>query len=238
MRTIKRLNLPPPQKPIHCTSTSCKNILLKDIFLQLTKTIDENGSPLKDADNKPAIETAEALAERLLGSTLHIRRKKFIIRMLEIYYGGIGDRAHDWYRTRYVYKTSKYKQQTAVQEMEGFKIYLSNLNVIDPYTRMDIVGGNDGVAISFLLRSVWDENFNLIGAKHGSPNKILQAMGLQSSDHGADISVDDPYAGFFLEDSGAIIRKEKNLLIEKRLRINLNCDFEKEMGLMWNYGLG
>lgn len=65
-------------------------------FNEIKNLIDENGNFIGDVNAKKAsIQAVEALAQSLLGSTLCIRNHKYIIRMLEIYYGGIGDDAHE-----------------------------------------------------------------------------------------------------------------------------------------------
>lgn len=83
-------------------------------------------------EKEEAINAIEDLARNLLGSTLSVRGNKFIIRMLEIYYGGIGDDAQDFYRSHYVYKNSRYKVHSETQCKEGFRVYLSSLDLKIP----------------------------------------------------------------------------------------------------------
>jgi 3-methyladenine DNA glycosylase Mpg len=181
------------------------------------------------------IKAIEALTESLLGATLVVRGEEFYIRMLEIYYGGIGDPAHDWYRSRYVYKTSKYIGQTEVQEKNGFKIYLSGNDVNDPYTRMDLVVGHEGVPASLLLRSVWDKDFKVMGEKRGSPNKILHEMGIRADDHGKEILVDGSQGDFILKDTHLEKYKENNLVTRQHCRYNVTDPFEVENNLRWQF---
>lgn len=196
----------------------------------------------KEEEIKSSFIAAEKLCESLLGATLKIRERKFIIRMLEIYYGSAGDYLHDWYRNRFVYKKSKYKTQSAVQSEKGFKIYLSSPNTNDSYTRLDIVVGDEGVAISFLLRSVLDEKFIPIGnKKNGSPNIVLKAMGINGNDHGVEIKIgSDLENDISIELTHDKIYAERKLQTVSRLRIlskkNEHAnDFEKNNELKWNF---
>lgn len=206
---------------------------------QLTNQIDSYGNLLiSPAACKPIIEQCETLAKSMLGCTLHVRGRRFIIRMLEIYYGGLADNGHDWYRTRFTYKTSKYKDHTEIQAWEGFRVYISSFIADDTYARFDIVVGPAGVPVSFLVRSLWDEDFNLIGTQKGSPNIVLRALGLQPTDHGVKIGLGKETAdSIFLEDTHAQVLKERNLSIKQTRRINLKSTFEAEHGVEWNFYL-
>jgi hypothetical protein len=210
---------------------------MKHLFGELKKHINDSGDVVGTTKEiQAAIAAAEHLGEMLLGCTFSTRGEKFIIRMLEIYYGGIGDDGHDWYRTRYTYKKSKYVDQTKTQSLDGFRVYLSSLDVQDNYTRMDIVAGNEGVPISFLLRSVWDSSFNLIGSKNGSPNIVLNAMGITAQDHGKCISVNEN-SDLHIENTRDQIIKEHNLQKIRKRRINLKSEFEKMHNVSWNLSL-
>jgi hypothetical protein len=100
---------------------------LTDYANQLISCINAKGKLCSsDEEMLSTSKTCEALAKRLLGTTLVVKGKRFVIRRLEAYYGGIGDDGHDWYRTRFVYKRSKYKERTAVQSLPGFRVYLSS----------------------------------------------------------------------------------------------------------------
>ena len=207
-------------------------------FDEMKNLIDENGNFIGDVDAKKiSIQAVETLAQSLLGSTLCIRNHKYIIRMLEIYYGGIGDDAHDWYRTNFIYKTSKYKEQTEVQNKKGFRIYLSSSNVDDTYTRFDIVVGHEGVPVSFLIRSVWDSDFNIVGAKNGSPNIVMKTMGLEARDHDKMVGEDNSTDEIVLQNTSAEIIKRRKLEVKKQRRYKVASDFEEKNNLLWNFSL-
>ena len=76
---------------------------------KLLKLVDENGEvpSLSSREIQSCINEAEKIARRMLGCTLDIRGSQFILSSLEIYYGGIGDYAHDWYRSQYPHKVKK-----------------------------------------------------------------------------------------------------------------------------------
>ncbi|WP_373550445.1 hypothetical protein [Haliscomenobacter sp.] len=211
---------------------------MKNLFNQIKNHIDDTGKLISSSEEiKSSILAAEQLAESLLGCTLNVRGKEFIIRMLEIYYGGVGDDAHDWYRTRFSYKTSKYKEQTSIQSQDGFSVYLSSLDVSDTYTRMDIVVGHTGVPISFLLRSAWDSSFNLIGAKNGNPNIVLNAIGFRPEDHGQAIDIENKNAELYLENTHEQIINDRGFQIKRQRRINLKSEFEEKNQVQWNLSL-
>ncbi len=209
-------------------------------FDNLKNLINDNGNftgAIRDKED--SIQAVEALAKSLLGATLCIRGNKFVIRMLEIYYGGIGDEAHDWYRTHFKTKKSTCKEHTEVQKKEGFRVYLNSLNVDDTYTRFDIVAGNEGVPVSFLIRSVWDSNFKTNETKKGNPNIALKRMNLQPEDHDKKIGFNDSHCEIYIEDTSDEIKKSQNLRIKKQRRINLNpkLDFEDKNNVLWNFSL-
>ncbi len=203
-------------------------------YPNLKKLIDANGIVVGSEEQvKSAISDAELLGEALLGCTINVRGKRYILRMLEIYYGGIGDDSHDWHRTRFEYKKSKYLDHTTIQEAQGFRIYLSSLDTKDSYTRMDIVAGDSGIPLSYLIRSVWDENYNRIGSSKGNPNIVLQEMGIMGSDHGIEISLDQS-SDIHLLDTKNEVFQGKNLKVERSKRINLKSDFESKNEILWN----
>jgi hypothetical protein len=211
---------------------------MKYNFSEIKNCIDEKGGLcVSSGVLSTSFKAAEALCEQLLGATLNVRGKKFIIRMLEIYYGSAGDYTHDWFRNNFIKKSSKNLFRTQLQTQKGFKIYLSLANVKSRYTRLDIVVGSEGVAISFLLRSVWDENFDIIGKKEGSPNVVLNAMGIDENDHGREISSDDLQSEISLENTQVKICSEKRLEIERKFRRGLPAQFEENNSLLWNFTL-
>lgn len=211
---------------------------MEHYFDQIKHHIDEKGMVKEWEDVTASLHAAIALGENLLGCTLVVNGKRFIIRMLELYYGGAGDTGHDWHRCRYQYKTSKYKEQTAVQSQQGFAVYLSSGDVNDPYTRMDIVAGHKGVPVSFLLRSVWEvaaDAMVRIGAAAGSPNTVLKQLGISQEHHGARIAVDQGNADLYLDTTGRdILLQTKQLTVLYRKRINLKSDFEDQQKVLLN----
>jgi ribosome-associated translation inhibitor RaiA len=139
-------------------------------------------------------------------------------------------------------EVSKLVNQIQVQAQKGYKIYLSSPKTKDSYTRMDIVVGNDNVAISFLLRSVWDKNFKRIGTKDGSPNIVLNTMCIKPTDHGIEIQLGAGNGDIYIEDTHDSIYKEKNLRTIRRKRINKSKskgikppNFEERNNLQWNF---
>jgi hypothetical protein len=88
--------------------------------------------------------------------------------------------------------------------------------------------------VSFLVRSVWDENFQLVGRSNGSPNIVLQTLGLQSDDHGKEIPLHNTTAPIYLEDTHHDIIVKKGLHVKQDRRINLKADFEERNHLLWN----
>ncbi|GHU59014.1 hypothetical protein FACS189411_15340 [Bacteroidia bacterium] len=208
-------------------------------FDNIKNLIDSNGSFIgTPQDKKLSITEVESLAVSILGCTLHVHGKEFIIRMLEIYYGGIGDDAHDWYRTHFIYKKSKYKEWTEVQTKEGFRVYLSSPDVSDAFTRFDIVVGHEGVPVSFLIRSVWDSDFKIIGAKKGSPNIILNKMELKEGDHDKIIGFNNHESDIYIENTSDTVIESKELTtVKKQRRINVTSQFEEENKVFWNFSL-
>ena len=201
---------------------------MKHYFNHIENHIDAFGKVKENQNVSSSLQAAVALGKSLLGCTISVHGKSFIIRMLELYYGGAGDDGHDWHRTHYQYKTSKNRHRTAVQSKEGLAVYLSAENVEDTYTRMDIVAGNEGVAVSFLLRSVWNDSFDRIGTYAGSPNKVLNALGFKPDDHGKLIAIDQP-ADIYIDTSDREeFIKSKGLTILFRKRINLKSTFEDQ----------
>ena len=205
-------------------------------FNKIKNCIDEKGNLNKSPEEiQSSIKAAELLCESLLGATLNIRSNIFVIRMLEIYYGSVADDSHDWYRNRFKYKTSKYVERSEVQSQKGFKIYTCSPDMEDSHNRMDIVVGNENVAISFLLRSIWDKNFKRIGTNDGSPNIVLNTMGIKPTDHRLEIQFGTGNGSICIEDTHDRIYKEKNLITKRSERLGVSSDFEKRNNLQWNF---
>lgn len=212
---------------------------MKQLLNDIHNFVDDKGNLIGNIqERRKSIDAAENLTKSLLGATLEVRGNRFIIRMLEIYYGGIGDSAHDWYRTRFVDKTSKFRKQTEAQAKDGFRVYLSSTDVNDTYTRLDLVAGNADVPLSLLVRSVWDSNFNLIGSSNGNPNIVLKAMGIKAIDHDQELST-DPHSSSELKllDTQEKYYPKSSVAIDQKNRINVKSQFESELNLKWNFYL-
>ncbi|MBP7553908.1 MAG: DNA-3-methyladenine glycosylase [Spirochaetes bacterium] len=203
-----------------------------------------------DPDNNEingAIKKAEEITERLLGCALIVRRKIYYISMIELYYGGIGDEAHDYFRYQ--------NEIVNVQSQKGLKIYVSKKTNNDnmKHRRMDIVIGPQGVPISVLLRNVVcsETRKNLSNSKVGQPNQIIKSfnMGIKWEDHGKEIfynqDIDniDSSKEFLLIDTHEIFYKENYIQNSvKRLRVKggqfngINQNF-KFYNREWNFSL-
>ncbi|MCO4793460.1 MAG: hypothetical protein KC493_07105, partial [Bacteriovoracaceae bacterium] len=141
----------------------------------------------RESEVGSCILAAEEMIQRMLGCTIVIRGKKFILSNLELYYGGIGDAAHDWHRSTFNPKQGISKTQIHAQVNEGLRFYLRQKGK-GGFNRMDLVVGQEGVAISFLIRNVHDENLNSV-SKDASGNPALlireDRMNILDSDHDA-----------------------------------------------------
>lgn len=142
--------------------------------LDLRHLIDEEGNIGEEQLSSQAqcIAEAEKLMLRTLGCTIVIEGREFILSNLELYYGSIGDRAHDWWRVNYSKSRGISKEHTAYQLLSGPKIYKKTKGCGNR-NRADIVVGPEGVALSFLIRNVWDVSGQRMGKLDGSPGMIL-----------------------------------------------------------------
>ena len=142
----------------------------------------------KQSEVETCIQAAGAMIQRMLGCTVVIRGKKFIFSNLELYYGGIGDEAHDWHRANFQGTRGISKENSKAQLEPGVRFYLKQLSEgKSRQNRMDIVVGDKGVAISFLIRNVLDENLNSVSdSEDGNPALLLWAdkMNILKTDHG------------------------------------------------------
>ena len=169
-------------------------MLEKQYELMQLINIDDDVPSFKKED----VEKQEALAldvmESFLGCTIRVHGQDFILTNLELYYGGIGDMAHDWYRSRYQGKYTKISKHSAgktdAQISEGPLFYF-NQKGNGNHKRCDLVVGKAGVAVSFLIRNVLDENLEPLGTKNGQPNKVLKDMGLKDSDYLQHVEIID-----------------------------------------------
>ena len=159
--------------------------------------------------------------------------------MLELYYGGVGDPAHDWFKKRYSAKRENpvMTKHTKVQEKKGLRIYLSSLTMNRAYIRQrfDIVIGPDNVAISVLIRGVLNSSLDKIGARNGSPNKVLRKLDIKFKDHDQIIHLSKSPEFSLIDTHSEYVKNEAN--IYKQLRINICPCFENKYSRKWNYSL-
>jgi hypothetical protein len=206
--------------------------------------IDENGKLLKGkkSEIEKSIAKAEEITEHLLGCTLIVGDKKYILSMLELYYGGVGDPAHDWFKKSFRAKKKNLVmiKQTEVQKRKGLRIYLSSpkINHANRHQRFDIVIGPANVAISVLVRGVLDISNSTperIGARNGSPNTVLHALKINSKHHDQIIHLSESSKFRLIDTHSKYVKMEGD--VHRQLRINLcNC-FENKYSMKWNYSL-
>ncbi|HSV98132.1 MAG TPA: hypothetical protein VLM75_14515 [Spirochaetota bacterium] len=128
---------------------------IRNHIITETGDLDENG--LRDSEN-----AALDVGERLIGSTLITNNTLYIIAMVELYYGGIGDECHDWWRKQFkARKNSKSWKNTPRQMEAGLRFY-SKMDRKSNWNRIDIVVGPEGVPVSFLLRNLIKEDGKLL----------------------------------------------------------------------------
>ena len=187
---------------------------------------------------KEDVEKQEALAldvmESFLGCTIRVHGQDFILTSLELYYGGIGDMAHDWYRSRYQEKYTKISKHSAekthAQISEGPSFYFNGNGL---RKRCDLVVGNAGVAVSFLIRNVLDKDLIPLGTKNGQPNVVLKGMELSSdSDHGKPVEIIDTRDAVLK--GGYTINKRKRYSSGKFEGFDYDCPFAQKA---WNFSL-
>lgn len=196
---------------------------------EVKQLIDEEGRIPKawESEVSGCIEAAERLCKRMLGCTLVIRGVRFILTNLEIYYGGIGDHAHDWYRLKFPQFYEKKarginRNHTEAQLLAGPRIYLKQKTVTlengktSGRNRMDLVVGGDGVAISLLVRNLASEDGSLVGDINGNPALILGKKGLQltGQENGTRLGETPGFElldthGEYVKDSGKIVRNKR-----------------------------
>lgn len=201
---------------------------------QLLNLLNSNGEVENQIKANEQEELALEIMKHHLGCTITINNKKFILSQLELYYGGIGDLAHDWYRAqypeKYVSKPKNSKECAKFFMQEGPIVYLNHQKVYQR-TRFDIIIGNKGVPVSFLVRNIMDENEITISLKDvGSTSEVVKALGLSSDLIGVKIDVFDTHLKYF---------KESNF--KKNLRVNGGkfIGFSKyKDSKIWNYSIG
>ncbi|WP_443631549.1 hypothetical protein ABXT60_04465 [Candidatus Njordibacter sp. Uisw_056] len=187
---------------------------------------------------KEDVEKQEALAldvmESFLGCTIRVHGQDFILTSLELYYGGIGDMAHDWYRSSYAEKYPTKSRHSAgntrAQISEGPLFYFNGNGL---RRRCDLVVGNAGVAVSFLIRNVLDKDLIPLGTKNGQPNVVLKRMGLLSdSNHGKPVEIIDTRDAVLK--GGYTINKRKRYSSGKFEGFDYDCPFAQKA---WNFSL-
>lgn len=200
------------------------------------------------SDISESVENALKLTDYLLGATLVINKKIFILNMLELYYGSVRDINHDWYRNEFN-KKNKYRKinYANIQKEKGFKLYFrnKNYNAKNKRNRIDLVIGNEEVAVSLLIRNAIqivdnEKGVNISGKfKAGTPNLVLgniyydKIYGHKDLVHIKNISdlnekSDNLFLNNFLIDTHELFFRKNNLIIEKNKRvINKNyCGLE------------
>lgn len=164
----------------------------------LKHIVDEKGE-VNDLDLQAHhLSEAEKALYRTLGCTIVYKERKFILSNLELYYGSAGDKAHDWWRTTFDSTRGISKEMTKHQLKGGPRIYLKNRGFSN-HNRMDLVVGPEGVAVSFLIRNVMDENGKRLGKDYdGNPALIIRedAMNLSLDDIGSEIELLDTHSQF------------------------------------------
>lgn len=180
------------------------------------------------------IERAEHLCEALIGSTLVVRGKPFILANLELYYGGIGDMGHDWHRYNFQSKRGLSGDDIIKQVKAGPLIYISKWG---NRQRMDIVVGNEGVAISVLVRNVLSPDLVSLSDKWTGNTKLIQdRMGITREDSGKMISLGNEFELFdthheFVDKASDI---ERSLRIQAGKAIGFNGVHGDQL---WNFTL-
>ena len=63
---------------------------------------------------------------------------------------------------------------------------------------------------------MWDSDFNIVGAKNGSPNIVLKTMGLEARDHDKMVGEDNSTDEIVLQNTSAEIIKRRKLEVKKQ----------------------
>jgi hypothetical protein len=210
--------------------------------VQLKNFINERGEIiLKNREEfNTSVRKAEEITEALLGCTLMVRNKPFIISMLELYYGSMADTECYWYRTNFMVKKSTRVGHLKLHDEPGLKVYINVLNDISTYQNFNIIVGPMDVPVCILVRSVFDQGFRVIGKTSGSPKLIMKAMDISSKDHGKEIvfsdrAIEDVNHEFVLIDTHREVYEKGNFVTRQRRRINVNPEFEDKYHLEWNF---
>ena len=204
----------------------------------LKQLIDPSTGILKDEDLPEAlvcIDLAKKMCLNLLGSTLIVRGKPYILASLELYYGGVGDMGNDWHRYNFQSKKGLSGEDVKWQVTGGPRVYISKHG---PRQRMDIVLGPDGVAVSALVRNVIDpEKGSFSDSWIGNTKLIQDRMGISRADLGKPIK---PGGEFELIDThGKYVSSVENDIIHaKRVQAGKHIGFKGTWGEeLWNFTL-
>ena len=208
-------------------------MLEKQYELMQLINIDGDVPSFKKEDVNKQVDLALGVMESFLGCTIRVHGQDFILTSLELYYGGIGDMAHDWYRSRYQEKYTKISKHSAekthAQISEGPSFYFNGNGL---RKRCDLVVGNAGVAVSFLIRNVLDKDLIPLGTKNGQPNVVLKGMGLSDDDHGEPVEIIDTRDEVLK--GGYTINKRKRYSSGKFEGFDYDCPFAQKA---WNFSL-
>ncbi len=176
--------------------------------LGLKSLVDQDGIVSEDQleERDFLLSQAEKLMTRTLGCTIIVKGRKFILSNLELYYGSVGDRAHDWWRTNFSKARGISKEHASYQFREGPRLYLKQRGKGNQ-NRADLIVGPEGVAISFLIRNVWDESRKRVGESiDGNPALILRegSMDIEDSMIGEIIELLDTHSEYVPDESDII----------------------------------
>ena len=204
---------------------------------ELKQLIDSNG--LIPSGNMELAKEQEKLAlevmENFLGCTIRVNNNDFILSNLELYYGGIGDMAHDWYRSmfpqQYINLSKHSKNNTKAQISRG-PIYYFNQKGRGQRKRCDIVIGVEGVAVSFLIRNALNKELLSIGKKDGQPNSVLTKMGLTDEYQSQPVNLIDTRDEVLK--NGYELVKRKRFSSGKFGGFSYNCPYSEAE---WNFEL-
>lgn len=213
-----------------------------DIFYlskKLLCLVDSEGNvpDLKTELIQNCVEEAEMIAKRMLGCTLMIREQSFVLTSVELYYGGIGDFAHDWYRAKFPHRVKHNKVSklsSELQNEDGLRICL-NQKGNGKHKRMDLVIGPKDVPISLLVRNAMFETA-LVAPPMGSSNKTFKTMGIVDTDQGKLFNVMDDFR--FIDTHHDFI-KDYNVASTKRVISGKAVGFEDDRfgQYEWNFTL-
>lgn len=209
---------------------------------QLKNFINERGEVIfgDTEEYNISIRKAEEITTALLGCTLMVRNKPYILSMLELYYGSIADTECYWYRTNFLVKKSTRINFLKLHDEPGLRVYINVLNDISTYQNFNIIVGPKNVPVCILVRSVLDSGSKVIGKKNGSPKLIMKEMGVSSSDHGKgigffDVGNEKISQDFVLIDTHREVYDKHNFVTCQKKRINVNPEFEIKNNLEWNF---